>query len=291
MPDGYVVVLDAGTTRPRCVLFSRDGTVAAERAAKWVYVPPEDGSTLAKEFDLGRMWSDFSDMIAACLQDAGAVSSQVAAAAVTSQRQSVVFMDAEGRELYAGPNSDLRAVFAGAAMDEEMGDRIYRTTGHTPSMLLAPAKLRWMRDNRPEAYGRITTVFTLADWLVWKLTGVAANELTLAGESGLLDIAGRGWCSALLSDLDLGYIPKQRLVRPGTIVGTVVGGEYGPPEGIPVVAAGADTQCGLLGMGVTEPEQVGVVAGWSVPVQMVTAEPTFSADVKPESTEGHRWTA
>ena len=49
----------------------------------------------------------------------------------------------------------------------------------------------------------------------------------------------------------------------------------GIPDDVPVVVSGADTQCGLLGLGVTHAGEVGVVAGWSIPLLMVTAVPVF----------------
>ena len=189
----------------------------------------------------------------------------------------MVFLDNSGHEIYAGPNLDLRAVFEGAVIDEEMGDRVYRTTGHLPSFLFTPAKLRWFQRHRSEAYDRIACVLPLADWLVWRLTGTAASEPTLACEAGLLDIQKREWCSALLNEMGLvsNSIP---LLESGTVAGTVndeAAAGTGLQPGTPVAVAGADTQCGLLGMGVSQIGQVGIVAGWSAPVQMVTAKPVL----------------
>ena len=256
MPESYVLVLDAGSSSPRCVLFRREGSIAASRSATWAMRSGSEDSTLAFEFDTNVVWKDFCRMAMGCLHDAGAAPGQVAAVTATGQRQSVVFLDVDRREVYAGPNTDLRAVFEGADIDERMRDRVYRATGHTPSMLLAPAKLAWFRNQAPDAYDRIATVFSLADWLVWRLTGVAASELTLAGEAGLLDIDRRDWCAGLLQDLDLGGIGRPPLVEPTTVVGEVTSAaadETGVLAGTPVVAAGADTQCGLLGMGATQP--------------------------------------
>ncbi len=115
----------------------------------------------------------------------------------------MVFLDEAGAEVYAGPNTDLRAVFDGASIDDQLGDRVYSTTGHLPSFLFAPAKARWLREHRPDDFSRITSTVTLADWLALKLTGRLASEPALAGEAGLLDISSRTWCSALLSELDM----------------------------------------------------------------------------------------
>jgi autoinducer 2 (AI-2) kinase len=47
--------------------------------------------------------------------------------------------------------------------------------------------------------------------------------------------------------------------------------------GTPVVLTGADTQCGVLGAGTANEGDVGVVAGWSAPVQMVLDRPLLDA--------------
>ena len=40
------------------------------------------------------------------------------------------------------------------------------------------ALLRWMKDNRPEIYGKIGTIFEAKDYIRYRLTGVAKAELT-----------------------------------------------------------------------------------------------------------------
>lgn len=281
MAEGCVLVLDAGTTSGRCLLFDRNGTVVASAARAWTLSAGRDESPYAREFDPVDLWETIRRLIAECVGRAGRSAQDISAVSATSQRQAVVFLDDAGRELYAGPNTDLRALFEGAAIDDEMRARVYRTTGHLPSFLFAPAKLRWFQLHRPEAYGRIASVLTLADWLLWRLTGVLAAEPTLAGEAGLLDINRRDHCSDMLADLGLLSNDHIPLVESGTVVGGVSGGaaqQTGLRTGMPVAAAGADTQCGLLAMDVTAPGQVGIVAGWSCPVQMVTGAPALSDD-------------
>ena len=283
MAERYVVVLDAGSSRCRCFVFADGAKVVARAAADWTYRPSADGSPLARELDAPATWATFCRLIKRCLADANIGPAQVAAVSVTSQRQGVVFLSAEGDEIYAGPNLDLRAVFEGGAIDEEAGGRIYEITGHTPSFFFTPAKLRWFQLHRPDASVRIATVLTLADWLVWKLTGELVSEPTLAGEAGLLDIHDRSWCAGLLEELELPGNSHVPLVESGSVAGAVsadAARQVGVPEGTPVPVAGADTQCGLLGMGVAHEGQLGIVAGWSTPLQMVTSHPVLSPDAK-----------
>ena len=112
-----------------------------------------------------------------------------------------MFLDGAGSVLYAGPNTDLRAVFEGAAIDEAMGGRVFEVTGRLPSFLFTAAKLRWFKQHRPDVYDRIECVVTLADWLRWKLSGELVSETTLAAEAGLLNIRERRWCVELFEEL------------------------------------------------------------------------------------------
>ena len=278
MSDGPVLVIDAGSSRLRCHLFDSDGQIVSTSAAEWPYLDEPDASSLAKAFDIRLLWQAVAKAIKQCVHDAPAHVGTVACVAVTSQRQAVVFMDSNNDEIYAGPNMDLRAVFEGAAIDESHREQVYAVTGHVPSFLFAPAKLRWFQEQQPDAYARIANVLTLADWIAWRLTGVLTNEITLAGEAGLLDINGRHWCNGLLGELGLDQQPN-RLVNTADIVGRVIPDvalQLGFEKNVPVTITGADSQCGLLGMGVAQPGHISIVAGWSAPVQMVTARPTFS---------------
>ena len=270
--------MDAGSTRIRCLVFDEGGQVVARRSAPWSYLDSGTISPYARELDSEAVWKSTTRLIAGCLGNGRVEAGRVAAVTVTSQRQGAVFLDKEGRVLYAGPNIDLRAVFEGAAIDNEMGERVYRTTGRLPSFLFAPAKLRWFMQNEPEVYGRIDRVAALADWLRWRLSGELVGEATLAAEAGLLDVGERRWCRSLLDELGIQPSRGIPVERAGTVVGGVraeAAGLTGFPEGVPVVVSPADTQCGLLGLGVARAGQVGVVAGWSIPMLMLTGEPVF----------------
>ncbi len=201
------------------------------------------------------------------------------AVSITSQRQSVVFMDREGRPLHGGPNTDVRAVFQGFALDAQHGNLLYGTTGHRPTFMMAAGKLSWLRDTRPAAYAQLAHVVTLADWLAYKLTGQIGCEPTLAAASGLLDIRTRVWATEMFGALGL-KCPESPLCEATEIRGTVNAKEIASIADVPVVVAGADTQCGMIGAGIIEAGQVGIVAGWSAPVQMLVPEPLQSPEMK-----------
>ena len=280
MAEEYVAVVDAGTSLIRCFLFSRDGMLLTQRSAPWTYVEDAEAGPLARELDTAAVWRDVCRLLSGAVRSASGSQVRVAAVAVTSQRQGVAFLDGHGREVYAGPNLDLRAVMEGAAIDDANSDLVYRTTGHTPSFLFTAAKLQWFRAQRPDSYARIATVLPLANWLGYKLTGELHGEASLAADAGMLDVESRRWCSDLMRTLGLPDNSHTPLLQAGErlgVVGASVGADAGLGGGTPVAVAGADTQCGLLGLGLAQAGQVGVVAGWSAPLQMLTAGPRHSA--------------
>ena len=196
---GNALVIDAGSSSVRARLVGDDGRVIAGASRLYAYANEADGGELARAFDLRGCWGAIVGAVNEALAGGDAPSS----VAVTSQRQALVFLDDAGRALYAGPNTDLRAVFQGAALDDEHGNTIYRTTGHRPAFMMATGKLAWLRDARPDDYARVSHILTLADWIAWRLTGEIASEPSLAAASGLVDIRTRRWASSLFAEIGL----------------------------------------------------------------------------------------
>ena len=276
----YTLVLDAGTSCAKCFVYDDEGRVVGSGRRAWDFVESGAAYSLAREWEPEALWQGICKLIKETVCGSGIACGDIGSVAVTSQRQAVVFLDGAGNTLYAGPNLDLRAFFEGAEIDDAYTDLVYRTTGHLPSFLFVPAKLKWFARHQPEVYERVSKALALGDWLVYRLSGEIANERTLAGEAGLLDIGSGDWCHSLLSELGVMF-DTGRLVDAGSVVGrlsSTAAGETMLQEGKPVVAAGADTQCGLLGIGVHERGEVGIVAGWSAPVQMITEAPMYSMD-------------
>ena len=278
MSKRYIVVVDAGSTRIRCYVFDSKGNVLVQHSTAWSYLDPDLPSPYARELDADGVWESTARLIAKCV-DAGSVDAQrIAAITVTSQRQGVFFLDKEGRALYAGPNTDLRAVFEGAAIDDAMGERVFEITGRLPSFLFTAAKLRWFMQHKTDIYDKVDRVVTLADWLRWKLSGELVSETTLAAEAGLLDIREERWCTELFDELGVKSNSGIQIEKAGTVLGGIrpgVADHTGVPVVARVVVSPADTQCGLLGLGVGHVGQVGTVAGWSIPLLMLTNVPVF----------------
>jgi autoinducer 2 (AI-2) kinase len=99
----------------------------------------------------------------------------------------------------------------------------------------------------------------------------------------MFELADRDWSDRVLEicGLDRSVFPD--VVEPGTVVGTVTRGaaeQTGLREGTPVVAGGADTQLGLLGIGVTQPGRFTVVGGSFWQSTVVLDEPLIDPQAR-----------
>ncbi|MFQ6121548.1 MAG: FGGY-family carbohydrate kinase [Dehalococcoidales bacterium] len=283
MLSKYILAIDAGTSGVCCLIADFTGHVVSLCHKEWSYQSLNGASPLAKEFNPNKFWRIICDNIKETLNNGGINTRDIVGISATSQREGAVFLDKNGGELYAGPNIDLRALTEGISIDNEFGSEIYHLTGHTPSFLFVPAKLKWFKANQPETYSRIATVLSISDWIIFRLSGERVSEVCGANELGLVDIRSRQWSSRLKELLDLPESIYPEFVTAGSQVGKVTrqaGTETGIMEGTPVVQAAPDTHCGLIGMGVKEKGQVGIVLGWSAPVQMVTDKPVLDPEAK-----------
>lgn len=260
--------LDAGTSGFRCLIVDERGRRVAMGERAWTTFADASG------FPQLEMDEAIRDACADAL--AGCDRAAIVAIGVTSQRTGCVFAGANDEALYLGPNSDGRGIAAGIAMEREHGARIYQLAGRLPAFLYAPARLAWWRENRPDQ--PVIAIRSLADHVVWMLTGAHATEPSQAAEMLLYDVTAGAW-SAELCDI-LGVEPALLPVvgAPGAPAGVVRGGALGFVAGTPVVPAGADTQCASLALGVVGASGTSVVAGTTMLVQSVRRDAQADAN-------------
>jgi sugar (pentulose or hexulose) kinase len=272
----YVLAIDAGSSSCRALVFDVGGSLVSSAYRKWKYDAPPEIAPLGREFNPAVFWDAVCQVSRESIGKAGVRPSDIVAVSTASQRHGVVFLDKDGAELYGGPNTDLRALMEGFAIDAEHGGELRRITGHSPAFLFAPAKLRWFKANRPAVYERIATILTISNWILYRLSGRRVAEPSSDSDTGLVDIGGSCWSADLQKTFDLAQGVCPDMTAAGTCIGSVstkAAEQTGLGSDTLVVVGGADTQCGLLGMGVRDQGQVGVVAGWSAAIQMVTDKP------------------
>ena len=276
-----ILVLDLGSSRLRCALVAPDSNAPVEVAYAPYPVTNDRAGTLAHAYYPRLLRERLLRVLAQGAQAAGP--RNVAAVAVTAQRLATCFFDADLATLSAGANNDTRAVFQGGAMDDAHGALIHRTTGHLPSMLFAPAKYAWWRESRPRTARRIAKTAGLDAWATLQLTGTLAETRLGLAESGLLDVTSGKPAGALLERLGVPLDLLPDVVAPDMPVGrlTAEAAEAtGLPRTTPVHIAGPDSHAAAVGCGAVAEGAAACAAGWSAPVQVTTASPTFDPQAR-----------
>ena len=270
--------IDFGTSHVRAAVGHATGPPLAIARTPLRYFQPEDGPDTALEIDTGAAWRAISATSRRAIKESGLDSRHILGVGVTSQRLGLVMYGNNGKELYAGPNRDMRGVFQGGQIDADAGGMLWQMTGHGPGMLTAWSRLLWFKEERPDVYRQLRAVSGLADWLAYRMTGVLLMESALACDAGLGLVATGASAEGLATYAGVDEVMLPPTCQSGTVVGKMVtpaARQLGVKAGIPVVVAGPDSQVGLLGMGIHEPDEAGVVAGWSAVVQRVTRMPLF----------------
>jgi autoinducer 2 (AI-2) kinase len=259
----YLVAIDVGTGSARAVLFDADGRQAAmgQREYSHRQVP---GVADSQVFDTRANWALIAECVREALAKAHVAPTKVRAVSATSMREGMVLYDAKGEEIWACPNVDSRAgEQAGELVSSGAAQEIYDIAGDWVA-ITSPARFVWVARHEPEVFSKIAHVGMLGDWVLTKLSGEFVTDASLGSSSGMFDLARREWSPRVLEICGLDRAVFPPVVESGTVIGKLsakAAEETGLLLGTPVVVGGADTQMGLVGIGVTAPGAFTVVGG------------------------------
>lgn len=285
MSTSHLLTIDFGTSGIKCMIFTLKGEVRVRKFTPIEYYDPKGLQGIGKEFDAAEAWKTIGKMTKESLKETKCSAKDIVGVAATSQRHGAVFLDKAGEVVYAGPNMDARGVFSQAAVVQKLQE-VCPPTGCWPPLLYSLCRLLYFKQQKPDDYARIRHVLSISDWIVYQLTGEATTDPSQASNTQFMDIRKSAWSPEIL---EMAEIPENLLppiMNSGSLAGTVTsaaGKATGLKLGTPVGIGGADTQCALLGSGVTKPGEVCVVAGNTAPIQLVTEKPIVDEDC-------HLWT-
>jgi autoinducer 2 (AI-2) kinase len=278
----HTLAIDLGTGSCRAVLFREDGTQAAIGQREWSHasLPDAPGSQV---FDTSRNWTLICECIREALDRAAIGPADVAAVSSTSMREGMVLYDADGREIWACPNVDSRAAAeATELVTSGRARQIFEHGGDWVS-ITSPARFLWIKAHEPETFRRIAHMGMLSDWLLYRLCGRFVTDPSSGSSSNLFDLRRRTWSSSSLDLVGLSPDVVPEVLEPGTVVGPMTAqaaDETGLAVGTPVVVGGADTQLGLVGIGVVVPNRLTLVGGSFWQLTVVTDEPLIDSHAR-----------
>jgi len=279
LAEPLLLGIDVGTTAVKAVVVADTGQVVGEASAEYRLSRPREGWVEQEPEDWWRL-------LVRCTREAcKGRSEQISALALSTQGDTAVALDEEGRALRPAITwLDTRA----GGLTEELRSRLplarwYELTGTVPGPFAAALKVPWLRQHEPTVAAGMKRYALVADFLCQRLTGRAVVDLPNASRTLVLDIRQRAWCPELL---DIFGIPAEALpeVRAS---GEPIGGllpeaaaELGLRVDTVVCTGGHDQTCAAVGAGVTRPGEVLLSCG--------TAWVVLAPIEQPPAPEEHR---
>jgi glycerol kinase len=198
--DRLILVIDAGTTSTRVMVFGLDGQCVALAQAELTQYYPQSGHV---EHDAAEIW----DKTLACIRQAVAAlpdPRRLAALGITNQRETVVFWDRNSGQPLARAIvwQDRRTADLCAALREGGHEALVQArTGLLIDPYFSASKIRWALDHWPQLAqaGDRLAVGTVESYLVHRLTGgVHISDASNASRTSLMDVDTGRWDDELL---------------------------------------------------------------------------------------------
>lgn len=240
--------LDVGTTSSKAVVYDDEGTVLGTGRApmRW------DTGPAGTQTDAERLWRSAFDALNAAAQAAGV---SVQAVGVTSMGESGVLVDTRGRSLAPVIAwHDDRDGAEVADLEAAIGPETFGGVAGKPLRgQWSLTKHRWLLTHDPATRTAVRR-FDVAGWVVHRLGGEPALEMSLAGRTGWFDIAAGDWWDDALAWSGATRSLMPPVVAAGLPVGAISSDDVNPLLRNAVLTfAGHDHQASALGARATGP--------------------------------------
>ena len=275
MDRPLILTYDVGTQSARAILVDKQGSIVDKVQMKYTepYIRPQPGWAEQKtDFYFAHMCAASRVLMERNQDKVG----DIIAVAVTVIRDTLVFLDENNR-----PTRDIihwldarkcefddpfpwwkKIAFKLIGMDK--GTKIaYRTS-----------KVNWVRLNQPDVWEKTKKIVCLPAYLNFRMTGRLADSPANTIAHIPMDYKKKTWMTENDLTRCLYDVPQEKLyelVPSGDVIGYITkeAAELsGAPEGLPLIATGADKACETLGLSVASPEKASISFGTSSTIEM-----------------------
>ena len=259
MAGDCILAIDNGTQSVRALLFDLRGNLLAKtRVAIEPYFSAQPGWA---EQHPAVFWQAICDACQQLWLMPGVRKESLAGVAITTQRGTVVNVDANGTPLRPAMIWLDQRRTTGLKPVGGWWGLAFRLSGmsETVAYLQAEAEVNWIRMHQPEIWDRTHKYLFLSGYLVHQLTGrfvdsVGSQVGYMPFDYRKLNWAGPSDWKWQAVPMDPALLPE--LVPPAGILGEIsaqAAAATGIPAGLPLVSAAADKACEVIGSGCLEP--------------------------------------
>ena len=263
----YLLGLDNGGTMIKAALFTPDGKEAAVASRATDIDTPQPGWT---ERNMETLW----EKNCACIREvlAAAGGGTVAGVAVCGHGKGLYAWGKDNRPAYPGiVSTDNRAwkypeKWKADGTHAALYDKLCQQFMACQQVSL----LAWLKEHEPSVYNQIRWVFSVTDYIRFRLTGEAWSEATNISGSGLMNVRDARIDEGLLAQLGLSeaaaMIPAVRYSSENLGAVTAEAAEKtGLKAGTPVAGGMFDIDSCAIALSVTKPEDFCTITGtWTI---------------------------
>lgn len=243
-----IVALDQGTTSSRAIAFDLKGRMVSGASEDSTPSYPRPGWV---EQNPEMLLESQLEALRSCLKRGNIDPEDVLAIGIANQRETTLLWDRQGRPLMNGVVWQCRrtAPICEKLREEGREAMIRERAGLIIDPYFSGTKIRWMLDALPDGQKRAERgeiLFgTVDSWLVYRLTGRHATDVTNASRTMLFNIHTLDWDDELLAMLDIpkGMLPE--VVPSSCSVGTMRPEFLG--RAIPITGVAGDQHAALFG--------------------------------------------
>ena len=265
----YVAGFDNGGTAIKAAVFDLEGRQIAAKGRHTPVLTPKPGWT---ERDSEELWRHNAACMREAIDAAGIQAADIIGVSVCGHGKGLYTWGKNGMPAYNGiVSTDGRAwqypeKWYKGGLPQRFADRLCQRILASQQISL----LAWLKDNEPEAYNNIQWVFSVKDYVRFRLTGEAYSETTDFSGSGLMNIRDARFDHDMLEAFGIGemYTKLAPIKYSADLCGHITkeaAALTGLCEGTPVAGGMFDIDSCAIAMNVSTPEDFCTIAGtWSI---------------------------
>lgn len=265
----YLVGIDNGGTFSKAALFDTEGRQIAVASVPTVTITPRPGYT---ERDMDELWNVNAEAVRTAVQRSGVNPKDIAGVSFSGHGKGLYMVGKDGRPSYNGIlSTDARAwQYIEKWQTDGTKEKVYEKTFQDILVFQPVSILAWFKDHMPEVLDNTQYIFAVKDYIRYMLTGEAYAEFTDSSGGNLVNLTTQAYDRELLEYFGLEdlYDKLPPLRHSADICGFITkeaSEQTLLPEGIPVAAGMFDVNACGIASGLTDEEQMCMIAGtWSI---------------------------
>lgn len=267
--------IDLGTSGCTALGITLDGRLAVRADGSYPLLSPKPGWAEQRAAD---WWEAIVTAVRDCVDQLDPTRQQIAGIGIDSHLEAFVPVDDTGEALANGLLwIDQRTVPQADQIKKLLPERwVIETTGVPINHVNPAAKILWLKQNMPQSYDDAVVMLSPKDYAVFRMTGQAWTDYSIASKTMLFGLAEEDWCAEICNEIgvDMSKLPP---VQGAWQIAGCTSSEFetltGLKAGSPVATGGGDDHCQALGGGAVEPGSVNIGSGTGSAWKALISEP------------------